>query len=95
VGELELVQQMGSSLVVSAGRQLKDHRGLQLHFFSEPFCAHLPSGAWETQLVEVLPKDLEGSLPTIAQIEAELARPVMNAGKARKQAPAQQKGKRR
>lgn len=29
---------------------------------------------WETQLVEQLPEDLEGSLPTIAQIEAELAR---------------------
>jgi predicted nuclease of restriction endonuclease-like (RecB) superfamily len=49
--------------------------------------------AWETQLVEVLPKDLEGSLPTIAQIEAELARP-MDAGKVRKQAPRRQKGKR-
>jgi predicted nuclease of restriction endonuclease-like (RecB) superfamily len=51
--------------------------------------------AWETHLVEVLPKDLEGSLPTIAQIEAELARPAMDAGKARKQAPGRQKGKRR
>ncbi len=29
---------------------------------------------WETQLVEHLPADLEGSLPTVAQIEAELAR---------------------
>ncbi|HEX2688122.1 MAG TPA: PDDEXK nuclease domain-containing protein [Kofleriaceae bacterium] len=29
---------------------------------------------WETRLVEQLPADLEGSLPTIAQIEAELAR---------------------
>jgi len=28
--------------------------------------------AWETELVEKLPKDLEGSLPTIEQIEAEL-----------------------
>jgi predicted nuclease of restriction endonuclease-like (RecB) superfamily len=28
---------------------------------------------WETKLVEKLPKDLEGSLPTIEQIEAELA----------------------
>lgn len=27
---------------------------------------------WETELVEKLPKELEGSLPTIAQIEAEL-----------------------
>jgi predicted nuclease of restriction endonuclease-like (RecB) superfamily len=27
---------------------------------------------WETQLVETLPADLEGSLPTVAQIEAEL-----------------------
>jgi predicted nuclease of restriction endonuclease-like (RecB) superfamily len=27
---------------------------------------------WETKLVDTLPKDLEGSLPTIAQIEAEL-----------------------
>ena len=51
--------------------------------------------AWETQLVEVLPKDLEGSLPTIEQIEAELARPTMDAGKARKQAPGRQRGKRR
>jgi hypothetical protein len=29
---------------------------------------------WETQLVEQLPADLEGSLPSVAQIEAELAR---------------------
>lgn len=29
--------------------------------------------AWETELVEKLPKELEGSLPTIEQIEAELA----------------------
>jgi predicted nuclease of restriction endonuclease-like (RecB) superfamily len=28
---------------------------------------------WETKIVEKLPKDLEGSLPTIEQIEAELA----------------------
>lgn len=28
---------------------------------------------WETRLVETLPVDLEGSLPTIAQLEAELA----------------------
>jgi nuclease YhcG-like protein len=28
---------------------------------------------WETQLVDKLPADLEGSLPTIEQIEAELA----------------------
>jgi hypothetical protein len=27
---------------------------------------------WETQLVDKLPKELEGSLPTIEQIEAEL-----------------------
>ena len=27
---------------------------------------------WETKLVDKLPKELEGSLPTIAQIEAEL-----------------------
>ena len=36
--------------------------------------------AWETQLVEVLPKDLEGS-PTVAQIEAELARPATDLGR--------------
>ena len=29
---------------------------------------------WETRLVEVLPDDLKGSLPTIAEIEAELDR---------------------
>src|SRR5262249_33826455 len=29
--------------------------------------------AWQTQLVESLPEDLQGQLPTIAQIEAELA----------------------
>jgi predicted nuclease of restriction endonuclease-like (RecB) superfamily len=29
--------------------------------------------AWETELVEKLPKELEGSLPTIEQIEAELS----------------------
>jgi predicted nuclease of restriction endonuclease-like (RecB) superfamily len=52
--------------------------------------------AWETQLVEVLPKDLEGSLPTIAQIEAELARPAMDSGNANKPRPRrQQKGTRR
>ena len=28
---------------------------------------------WETRLVEVLPDDLKGSLPTIAEIEAELS----------------------
>lgn len=28
---------------------------------------------WQTQLVEVLPKELAGSLPTVAEIEAELA----------------------
>jgi YhcG PDDEXK nuclease domain len=50
---------------------------------------------WETKLVEKLPKDLEASLPTIEQIEAELARPTMDAGKAGKQAPGRQKGKRR
>lgn len=50
---------------------------------------------WETKIVEKLPKDLEGSLPTIEQIEAELARRTMDAGKARKQAPGRQKGKRR
>ena len=27
---------------------------------------------WETRLVEVLPEDLKGSLPTIEEIEAEL-----------------------
>ena len=27
---------------------------------------------WATRLVETLPADLEGSLPTVAQIEAEL-----------------------
>ncbi len=50
---------------------------------------------WETKLVEKLPKDLEGSLPTIEQIEAELARPAKDAGRATKQAPGRQKGKRR
>jgi predicted nuclease of restriction endonuclease-like (RecB) superfamily len=29
--------------------------------------------AWETKIVESLPKELEGALPTVAQIEAELA----------------------
>jgi len=28
---------------------------------------------WQTQLTENLPQDLKGSLPTIAEIEAELA----------------------
>lgn len=50
---------------------------------------------WETKIVEKLPKDLEGSLPTIEQIEAELARPAKDAGTATKQAPGRQKGKRR
>lgn len=27
---------------------------------------------WETRIVKALPKDLEGSLPTVAQLEAEL-----------------------
>jgi hypothetical protein len=30
-------------------------------------------GAWQTQLTESLPEELRGSLPTIAEIEAELA----------------------
>jgi hypothetical protein len=30
--------------------------------------------AWETQFTESLPEDLRGSLPTIEEIEAELAR---------------------
>ena len=30
---------------------------------------------WETQLVDKLPEELEGSLPTIEQIEAELMSP--------------------
>ncbi len=51
--------------------------------------------AWETQLVEVLPKDLEGSLPTIAQIEAELARPARDGAKARRQAPSRTARRRR
>ena len=50
---------------------------------------------WETKIVEKLPTDLEGSLPTIEQIEAELARPATDAGTARKQAPGRQKGRRR
>ncbi len=49
---------------------------------------------WETKIVEKLPKDLEGSLPTIEQIEAELARAATNAGTARKE-PRRQKGERR
>ncbi len=28
---------------------------------------------WKTRLTEVLPKDLKGSLPTVQEIEAELA----------------------
>jgi predicted nuclease of restriction endonuclease-like (RecB) superfamily len=31
---------------------------------------------WQTQLVETLPKELESSLPTVAQIEAELSREI-------------------
>lgn len=50
---------------------------------------------WETQLVDVLPKDLEGSLPTIEQIEAELARPAADAEKTTKQPPRRKKSKRR
>ena len=50
---------------------------------------------WETKIVEKLPKDLEGSLPTIEQIEAELARPATDAGTDRRQASGRQKGKRR
>ena len=50
---------------------------------------------WETKIVEKLPKDLEGSLPTIEQIEAELARRTTHAGTTRKQAPRPTKGKRR
>ena len=30
---------------------------------------------WETKLVETLPEDLKGSLPTVEEIEAELAKP--------------------
>jgi len=38
---------------------------------------------WETKIVEKLPKDLEGSLPTIEQIEAELASKVPSKRKPR------------
>lgn len=31
--------------------------------------------AWETQLVERLPDDLRGSLPTVEELERELAEP--------------------
>lgn len=51
--------------------------------------------AWETQLVEVLPKDLEGSLPTIAQIEAELTRPAKDGANARRQTPSRTARRRR
>ena len=37
---------------------------------------HKPIGVagWETKLVESLPKNLRGSLPTIEELEAELSR---------------------
>jgi hypothetical protein len=40
---------------------------------------------WETKIVEKLPKDLEGSLPTIEQIEAEFAANVTPKRNARRQ----------
>lgn len=39
---------------------------------------------WETQLVAELPKELEGSLPTIEQLEAELMPPTKPVGKKRR-----------
>ncbi len=35
---------------------------------------HKPIGvaAWETRLVETLPEELKGSLPTVKELEAEL-----------------------
>jgi len=59
------------------------------------FTRPLGVAEWETKIVEKLPKDLEGSLPTIEQIEAELARPATDARPARKQAPRGPKDKRR
>jgi predicted nuclease of restriction endonuclease-like (RecB) superfamily len=41
---------------------------------------------WETQLVESLPKELAGSLPTVAEIEAELGPPGVGSNPARKDA---------
>jgi hypothetical protein len=34
--------------------------------------------AWQTRLVHALPKDLKGSLPTIQEIEAEMAPKLSN-----------------
>lgn len=42
---------------------------------------------WQTKLVEKLPKALKGSLPTVEEIEAELAGDVMPASKARRPKP--------
>jgi hypothetical protein len=30
--------------------------------------------SWETRLVKILPEELQGSLPSVAEIEAELSR---------------------
>jgi hypothetical protein len=43
---------------------------------TNPFDLKKPIGVagWETKLVDKLPKALAGSLPTVAEIEAELSR---------------------
>ena len=45
-------------------------RGVRLRDLAKP----LGIADWETRLVDVLPDDLKGSLPTIEEIDAELNR---------------------
>jgi predicted nuclease of restriction endonuclease-like (RecB) superfamily len=47
---------------------------------------------WATRLVETLPADLEGSLPTIAQIEAELGKEERSSGRRNRRRPIVQRG---
>jgi len=42
---------------------------------------------WKTKLVEKLPKELKGSLPSVAEIEAEFAEPPQNASPAQRKKP--------
>jgi hypothetical protein len=42
---------------------------------------------WKAKLVEKLPKELKGSLPSMAEIEAEFAEPPQNASPAQRKKP--------
>ena len=65
--------------------------GASVEYALRNFTRPVGVAEWETTIVEKLPKDLEGSLPTIEQIEAEFA---TNAKPKRKPQQRKPKGKR-